>query len=1323
MGVVHYLVSLAMTLQRYRSPLSRAKAPYLSNDLLSMKAKSHDYSLTLYYSIHDTILSDIFLSSSESLRFIGFDYALRHTAGGGFRSITIIPESSAESNGNFWLSRRGIYTYTYIVREEGRSVSRIAEIAKNGNAGRKTESSEGPRGRLVVLLVCEKELDARALDHVALNLVQGVKGEGNIHTQNASIMLSSISEHDDEDEEPTPQPKTQNPKPVKETPLPKPYKPKIPYPQRLRKEKMEAQYGKFLDMIRAVRINVPLIDVLAGMPNYGKFLKELISNKHKIEQISAAFLSDESSAMIQNKVPPKLGDPGSFLIPCNFDKTFSCNALADLGASINLMPYSLYAKLSLKTLKPTKMSVRLADRSFQYPVGIAKNMLVEVGKFTFPVDFVILEMEEDSKVPLILGRPFLHTADAVIRVKQRQLNLGVGTERIIFNIDSAMKHSYSNDDTCFSIDVIDEILEEDFDALLDEGSKILHSIEGTLLEEEIFAEFDEFMAMTTDENSDSESETEDAPFKKITINTNYKIKTSLEEPPTDLELKPLPDNLEYVFLEEPSFLPVIISSQLSKEKKSKLIYVLTKHKQAFAWKTTDIPGIFPSFCKHKIQLLDDKKPVIQKQRTLNPNMQEVVKKEIVKLLDTDIIYLMVDSPWVSPIHCVPKKGGITVVTNEKDELVPTRTITGWREKCHFMVKEGIVLGHKVSSTGLEVDKAKIDVILKLPPTNIKGVRSFLGHAGFYRCFIEDFSKIARPLTKLLEKDTPFEFNGECQKAFGSLKEKLTCAPMIEPYLFKVCSDGMIRRCISGPETRTILDQCHHGPTGGHYGPNITAKKVLDLGFYRPTIIKEAHTLVCLCEACQRTGNISKRDEIPLNNIQVCEIFDIWGIDFMGPFPKSYKFEYILVSVDYVSKWAEAQALPTNDARVVVAFLKKLFCRFGMPKALISDRDTHFCNKIMEKTMKRYGVNHCFSTSYNPQTSGQVENTNRALKRITKKTVKDNPAIWSRKLDDALWAFRIAYKTPTDLIAAGEKRMFQLHELNELRHQAYENSRRYKERTTVWHDRKLRMRKEFKQGNKNIGMVDNSHLKRAINLEALELVLNHHLLDRSISHGKAFALDVAEAPQDPNIMTGTFSLNDHFTTVLFDSGADYSFISTNFLPLINMKPNVVNPGYEIEIASGLKVITNMIVRGMDWLSKFRAKIVCYEKIVQIPLSSEENLEVHEERPEGKLKQLKTIKVNEPKLEDIPVVGEFSGVFPEDLTGLPLISTDKSKITRIQSKSSKHGHENQKSTKAGSKARKVKPQSNPVNLWSIKVNKAHLPFITSIRANFANPESYL
>ncbi|GKC70454.1 hypothetical protein Tco_1116337 [Tanacetum coccineum] len=167
-----------------------------------------------------------------------------------------------------------------------------------------------------------------------------------------------------------------------------------------------------------------------------------------------------------------------------------------------------------------------------------------------------LETKFDRLADKQSGRP--SGSLPTIQVKQKQLNLRVGTERMIFNIDFEMKHLYSNDDTCFSIDVIDEILEEDFDALLDEGSKILHSIEGTLLEEVIFAEFDKFRAMTADENSDFESDTEDPPFEKITINTDYKIKTSLEEPPTDLELKPLPDNLEYVFLEEPSFFPIII---------------------------------------------------------------------------------------------------------------------------------------------------------------------------------------------------------------------------------------------------------------------------------------------------------------------------------------------------------------------------------------------------------------------------------------------------------------------------------------------------------------------------------------------------------------------------------------------------------------------------------------------------------------------------------------------------------------------------------------------------------------------------------------------
>ncbi|GJR30467.1 hypothetical protein Tco_1106699 [Tanacetum coccineum] len=163
------------------------------------------------------------------------------------------------------------------------------------------------------------------------------------------------------------------------------------------------------------------------------------------------------------------------------------------------------------------------------------------------MDFVILKMEDDRKVPLILGRPFLHTTDAVIHVKQKQLNLRVGLERMVFLIDLAMKHSYSNNDTCFSIDVIDEILEEDFDALLNEGSKILYSIKATPLKDKIFAEFDESIAMNIEENTETKTNEEEITFKKITFDTNYKIKKSLEEPLTDLELKPLHDHLKYAF--------------------------------------------------------------------------------------------------------------------------------------------------------------------------------------------------------------------------------------------------------------------------------------------------------------------------------------------------------------------------------------------------------------------------------------------------------------------------------------------------------------------------------------------------------------------------------------------------------------------------------------------------------------------------------------------------------------------------------------------------------------------------------------------------------
>nr|GFB31124.1 reverse transcriptase domain-containing protein [Tanacetum cinerariifolium] len=199
---------------------------------------------------------------------------------------------------------------------------------------------------------------------------------------------------------------------------------------------------------------------------------------------------------------------------------------------------------------------------------------------------------------------------------------------------------------------------------------------------------------------------------------------------------------------------------------------------------------------------------------------------------------------------------------------------------------------------------------------------------------------------------------------------------------------------------TISKLSHHDQT----------KKVFDSGFYWPTIYKDAFELVKNCDSCQRQGKISQKDEMPQNAIQVCEIFDVCGIDFMGSFLNSKGNKYILVDVDYLSKWVEAKALLTNDARVVVKFLKSLFSRFRTPKAIISDRGTHFCNDQFAKVMSKYGVTHQLLTAYHPQRSGQVEVTNRGLKRILERTVGENRALWTDKLDDALCAFRIDFKT-------------------------------------------------------------------------------------------------------------------------------------------------------------------------------------------------------------------------------------------------------------------------------------------------------------------------
>nr|GEY21490.1 DNA-directed DNA polymerase [Tanacetum cinerariifolium] len=539
-------------------------------------------------------------------------------------------------------------------------------------------------------------------------------------------------------------------------------------------------------------------DSLLLMPKFASTIKSLLANKDKLFELA--------------KLPEKLGHPGKFLIPCDFPRMEVCHALADLGASINLMPLSIWKKLSLPELTPTRMTLELADRSITRPKGVAEDVFVKVRKFHFPIDFVVVDFEADPRVPLILGRSFLRIGRTLIDVYGEEITLRVNDESITFNLNQTMRYSSTYDDTSMNrVDVIDVTYFMNDDSIPTGIENPVYDSDGDILFLEKLLNKDSSQLLPMDLKLAEES----------------KEKSSVEEPP-ELELKELPSHLEYAFLEDSNKLPVIIAKDLKVDERKSLLNVLKSHKRAIAWKMFDIKGIDMRFCTHKILIEDDYKPAVQSQRRVNPKIHDVIKKKVIKLLDAGMIYPIFDSPWVSPIYCVPKKGGMTVVANENNELIPTRLVTGWRrcmmsifhdmikkmmevfmddfsvfgdnfsscltnldkmlnrceetnlvlnwEKCHFMCREGVVLGHKISKSGIEVDRAKVDVIAKLPhPTTVKGVRSFLGHAGFYRHFIHDFSKIA---THLLKKETPFVFFKECIDAFNTLKKKLTEAPIL-----------------------------------------------------------------------------------------------------------------------------------------------------------------------------------------------------------------------------------------------------------------------------------------------------------------------------------------------------------------------------------------------------------------------------------------------------------------------------------------------------------------------------------------------------------------
>nr|GEU43758.1 reverse transcriptase domain-containing protein [Tanacetum cinerariifolium] len=451
-------------------------------------------------------------------------------------------------------------------------------------------------------------------------------------------------------------------------------KPNIPYPSRLNDEKLHKkatnQMEKFFQIIQDFHFDISFVDALFLMPKSASMIKSLLKNKNKLFKLAKILSNENCLAMLIKKLLEKLGDPRKFLIPCDFPRMDVCHALADLGTSINLMPLFIWKKLSLPELTPTRMTLELADQSITRPKGVAEDIFVKVGKFHFLTDFVVVDFEADPRTT---------------RYSSTYDDLSVNRIDII---DGA-REEYAQEILGFSnnssggnpTSISEPILSHSSPSLtLFEGSNfILEEIEAYLKDESISSEID---------HADCDPEGDICLIEKLLNNDPFQLpsmdlkqgevvkeKSSIEEP-SELELKDLPSYLKYAYLEGVDKLPVIIAKDLKDDEKEAPLKVLKSHKRAIAWKITDIKGIDPRFCTHKILMKEDHKPVVQSQRRVNPKIHKVIKKEVIKLLDARMIYPISDSPWVRPIHCVPKKGRITVVENENNELIPTRLVTG-----------------------------------------------------------------------------------------------------------------------------------------------------------------------------------------------------------------------------------------------------------------------------------------------------------------------------------------------------------------------------------------------------------------------------------------------------------------------------------------------------------------------------------------------------------------------------------------------------------------------------------------------------------------------
>ncbi|XP_042451604.1 uncharacterized protein LOC122036377 [Zingiber officinale] len=701
-------------------------------------------------------------------------------------------------------------------------------------------------------------------------------------------------------------------------------------------EEKAREYQELVKLFSKVEVNVPLLTMIKQIPKYAKFLKDLCVHKKKLKG----------------------------------------NELISMGKKC-------FSVTSASSSEPTGVVIQLANRSQAHPAGVIEDVLVKVRELIFPADFYILDMEGDllaNWVPLILGRPFLKTARTKIDMHAGTLSMEIGDTVVRFSIFEAMKHS-KEDHSILSVDISEEL----------DGMEFLSDVDSDL-EVSDFGQENEFVSLLEDildveEDANSRECVGDCLGEALPLGSLREEEICVGDclaalPPgsptidqTQEELKSLSQHLKYVYLGENKQLPVVIAQNLELDQEERLLEILRQHRKAIRWTLADILGISHSICMHRIHLEED----------------------------ADIIYPIFDSKWVSPIHVVSKKSGVTVVANEENELVPTRIKNSWRvcvdyrklnqasrkdhyplpfidqmlerltedqEKTTFTCPFGTftycrmsfgLCNTPVSRKGIEVDPAKVSAISSLSyPVCVQEVRAFLGHAGFYRRFIRDFSKIALPLSQLLQKDVMFDFDQRCIEAFDRLKETLTSAPIIRPPDWSLSFELMCDA--SDYAMRVVLAQRVDG------APHVIcyASKTLDSAQANYTTTeKELLSIIH-----DRSGN---------ENLVADHLSRIEGDLDHSAIDDDFKDEQLLqLLVDYVFKWVEAIPTMTDDSFIVVSFVRHM-------KALIH----------------KYGVTHKVSTSYHPQTNEQAEVSNREVKSILEKTVRPDRKDWSKRLEDAL----------------------------------------------------------------------------------------------------------------------------------------------------------------------------------------------------------------------------------------------------------------------------------------------------------------------------------